>query len=156
MSSAAPQDVPQPKVVVVDEQSPSCEFCRWPLRDEKLPVAVVFCVTVAASAGIGLWGGTMWWGVVALVALLISLWRMWIPVTFHLSELGVVQSALRRRWRRPWEDYFAYEIQNDGVLLLPEDDISVLGRLKGLYIPFADQREEILNVLSEYLTEVER
>ena len=155
MSSAAPQETPQPKVVVVDEQSPSCEFRRWPLRDETGPVSIVLLVALGASAGLGLWSGTLWWTVASFVTCFLSLWRMWALGVFHLSELGVVQSAFGRRWRRPWDSYSAFEVRNDGVVLYPDDDISMLGRLKGLYIPFGDQREEILDVLAEYLPQVE-
>ena len=96
MSSPSPQSAPQPKVVVVDEQSPNCEFRRWPLRDEPVPAAIVFCVMVLLGIGMGYLGGTFWWSVVAVVALAVSLWRMWIPVEFQLCDLGVIQCALRR------------------------------------------------------------
>lgn len=151
MSSPAPQSTPQPKVVVVDEQSPSCEFSRWPLRDEPVAASIVICVTLLVSSGIGYLGGTLWWGVVAAMALAISLWRMWIPVETQLSELGVIQTALRRTWRRPWDTFVGYEVRNDGVLLLPVEDNSMLGRLKGLYISFGDQRDDILEVVDEHL-----
>ena len=151
MSSPSPQSVPQPKVVVVDEQSPSFDFRRWPLRDEPIPSAIVFLVVVALSIGISYLGGTYWWGMVAATALLVSLWRMWIPVEFELCDLGVIQTAMRRSWRKPWDAYVGYEVRNDGFLLVPVEDSSLLGRLKGLYIPFGDQRDDILEVLAEYL-----
>ena len=151
MSSPTPQATPQPKVVVVDEQSPRCEFSRWPLREERLASAIVLGVMVLVSVGIGYLGGTFWWGVVAAAALAVSLWRMWLPVEFQLSELGVSQSTVRRSWRRPWDTFAGYEVRNEGILLLPLEDNSLLGRLKGLYISFGNQRDEILEVVSEYL-----
>ena len=152
MSSPAPQSAPQPKVVVVDEQSSACEFRRWPLRDEPVASSIVFCVSLLVSIGIGYLGGTFWWGGIAAIALSVSLWRMWLPVHFQLSELGVIQTVVRRTWRRPWESFVGYEVRNDGVLLLPEEDNSLLGRLKGLYISFGNQRGEILEVVSEHLS----
>ena len=87
MSSPAPESTSQPKVVVVDEESPSCEFSRWPLREEPLATTVVFFVTVLVSTGIGYLGGSIWLGIAAAAALAVSLGRMWLPVEFQLSAL---------------------------------------------------------------------
>lgn len=155
MSSPAPQGTPQPKVVVVDEESPSCEFSRWPLRDETVASVIVLAVIVLVSIALGYFGGSFWWGVVAILALLVSQWRMWIKVEYQLCDLGVIQTVWNRTWRRPWDAFAGYEVRHEGVLLPPEEDSSTLGRLKGLYISFGTNRDDILGVVSRHLPQLD-
>ena len=153
MSTPAHTTPEQSKVVVVNESSPTLELRQWPLRDEPIPSVVVLCVVVAISVGLGYIAGSTWWGLAAVIALLLSLWRMWVPVEIRFSELGVVQTALRRSWRIPWESIAAYEVRHAGVLLLPDDDSSLIGRLKGLYIGWGDHQQELLSLIEHYLGE---
>lgn len=151
MSVPAHRASEQPKVIVLDEQSPELELRRWPLRDEPTTATIVLAVLLLISTGIGFIGGSIWWGVASAFALLVSQWRMWLPVEFRFSELGVVQSCLRRTWRIRWDHLRGYEVHNDGVLLLPDEQNLALARLKGIYVPFGHEREELLEIIAHYL-----
>jgi len=153
MSTSSTRSGKQPQVIVIDGESPSAEVRQWPLRDEPWAVAVLICVVTALSIGIGMIATSLWWGLGAAVALVVSLWRMWIPVEFRIGELGVIQTTLRRSWRIPWESFSDYEVRQSGVLLLPEDDNSVLGRMKGVYVPWGERKEDVLAVIAHYLDE---
>ena len=149
MSTPAPS-ADDRKVIVVDGPSPELQMLHWPLRDEPIATAASLCVALAISAGIGLMAASIVWGIVAAVALMLSLWRMWVPVEFRFCRLGVIQTALRRSWRIPWTSLAGYEVRQAGILLLPDDDNSILGRLKGLYIPWGEQKDELLALIDHY------
>ena len=75
---------------------------------------------------------------------------MWVPVEIRFCQLGVIQTALRRSWRIPWISLAGYEKRQAGILLLPDDDDSVLGRLKCLYIPWGQNKDELLALVEHY------
>lgn len=89
--------------------------------------------------------------IAALAVLLIALWRYFVPVTFELSSDGVTQSVLGRKRRIPWRAIARHETADAGVLLLGEEDPSLMAPLRGLYVPWGSHRDEVLRHMSYYL-----
>ncbi|MCA9270637.1 MAG: hypothetical protein KDA41_19280, partial [Planctomycetales bacterium] len=124
-----------PRVVVVSGPSPDVRLTVWPVRYEPWPTWLILCGAAAFSAAGGRIAGSWLFGLAALAALAVALWRLWIPVEIRLYELGVTQTVWRRSWRTPWRGLSGYRVCRRGVLLMPEDDHSALHTLQGLYVP---------------------
>lgn len=144
----------QPQVVVVEGHSPEMRLTSWPLADAPLPTAVILALALAGSIAAGIAASSVLFGLASLTALAVALRRLWIPAEFHLAELGVTQTMLGRRWRIPWRAWTGYQIRERGVLLMPDDDRSRIGGLKGLYIPWGEQKEELVALVEHYLRDI--
>ena len=124
---------------------------NWPVRDGGVRVWLTVVAVVAASIAAGLVSGIPAMGFVCFVALMLSCWRLWLRVTFELGTRGVTQSTLVFRWRVPWRCIARYEKRPHGVWLLSDVEPSPISTLRGIYVPCADQEDQLLAVLDFFL-----
>ena len=87
----------------------------------------------------------------AVAALSVALWRFFLPTSFELNAEGVSQWLFGRRRRIPWRDIRRYQVCSSGVLLLPRADACPLDAYRGLYLPWAKHRPEVLAHVHYYL-----
>lgn len=130
---------------------PPVRLRSWPLRDEKLPVLSILTAAAIASGLAGWFAGSVYLGAAALLALNLALWRFWIPIEYELGRKGILQTIFTWQRRSPWRQFQRYQVCNQGVLLLGDNDRSVLGQLKGLYIPWQNRQREVMAVIEHYL-----
>jgi hypothetical protein len=91
-------------------------------------------------------------GVVCFVSLMLSCWRLWLPVTFELGTKGITQSTLVFRWRIPWRYFARYETRHRGVWLLNDAEAAPFSILRGTYVPWSDQAVQVRAVLDFFLS----
>jgi hypothetical protein len=125
-------------------EPPSLRWRSWPVCDHAVRAAAVVIGLLAAAVAVGWLSGRAYLGLLALAALAAALWRFFLPVAFELSGKGVDQELLGRRRRFPWHVIRRYEICSAGVLLLPDEDRSAMAPFRGLYLPWATHRDEVL------------
>ena len=113
----------------------------WPLRQQPLASLLALALAAGASWLLGWASGRPWWGVLAVAGLLVTLWRTWLPVSYELGVSGITQRALGRQRRIAWPAIRGYQVRGNGVLLVPDAQIAPLAPLRGLYLPWLDQRE---------------
>ncbi len=121
------------------------------MRDDTIRTALVIGGLLLAGVAIWLLTGRTYLAVLALAALAAALWRFFLPVVFELGEEGVSQSFLGRQRRIPWRAIGRYEVCAAGVLLLPDEDRSMMAPFRGLYIAFGNRRDEILAHVRHHL-----
>ena len=123
----------------------------WPLRDR--PLGASIALTLAAGlTWLAVWAtGVAVVGAVIGVALLLTLWRSWLPVRYRLGSGGIVQAALGLRRRIPWTAIRRYEPRSDGVLLLPDATGAGISPLRGLYLHCGGKREAVIAQLDHHL-----
>jgi len=124
---------------------------NWPLRDDAVRawLGLGAAVIVAVMAAVLAESRAM--GLLSFSVLAAALWRLWLPVTFQVGQKGIVHKALGRRRRIPWSRIARYEIRRDGVLLLPVEDTSPLAVMRGLYIRWGPQRDQLLAWVRHYV-----
>ena len=127
------------------------EITVWPLHDDPLRSWSLVMGAVALSAFAGWIGASFAMGLLCLAAILIALWRMWVPVTFHLGPRGIVQTVLGRQTRFLWSSVARFEVHSSGVSLLPDADPTPLNKLRSLYIRFQGKKEAILELVEYYV-----
>ncbi len=132
---------------------PSIRWRSWPLADDLLRTMIVVVGLVVAWVVVRWVTGQTAMAVIALVALAISLWRFFLPVSYELSVEGVDQWFFGHKRRIPWKTVRRYEIRPAGVLLLPRSERCPMDVFRGLYLPWGNRREEILAQLHSYLGE---
>jgi hypothetical protein len=116
----------------------------WAIRDR--PLGSSLALTLAAGASwLAVWGtGAPLVGFLVAAILAGVMWRTWIPIRFELGVSGVTQSILGRRTRVPWVAILKYETRSDGVLLLHDATTTPLSPLRGLYVHWHDQRDQVV------------
>jgi len=89
---------------------------------------------------------TQSWGYVllAIILLLVSLSQFFLPVTFRVVERGVRREFVGQVVERSWSEVRRIIEDRNGVLLSPFARPSWLDSYRGLYLRFADRRQEIM------------
>ena len=90
-------------------------------------------------------------GVLAGILVAIGLWRTWLPVRLEIGAMGVTRTVLGRERRIPWSAIARTSRLTSGVMVFPEMESTPLEALRGFWIPFGRQRDEVLAILDFYL-----
>ena len=123
-------------------------FWNWPLRDEGLRSwGMLVGVAVLVSLVWTFWRDLALASAVAL-ALLVALWRLWLPVKWELGLTGITQTAFGFKRRIAWLAIASYEIRPDGVWLFADREQS---HLRAVFIGYAGRREEVVALVNYYL-----
>ena len=145
ISSTSAHATPRPRV------PETVRIVNWPLREGGLYVWLKGLAIVGFGLAAGVVSGSATMGAVCFAALLFSSWRFWLPVTFELGTKGVAQSTLVFHWRIPWRCFARYETRPRGVWLLTDAEPSPFSTLRGVYVGWSDQEEQMLAVLEFFL-----
>jgi hypothetical protein len=101
---------------------------------------------------VGRWAsGSIAMGCLVGGTLLVTSWRSWLPVAFEIGPSGVTQIVGWRKRRIPWTAILQYQVCLHGVLLLPDAVVTRLSPLRGIYLPWGRQRQEVLANFEYYL-----
>jgi hypothetical protein len=131
-----------PEEVTVDD---------WGLRDRPLASLVAMTLAAGASWLAALGSGSLPAGIAVAIVLAVILWRTWLPVRYQLGSGGVTQSVLGWRRRIPWLAIQRFDVRESGVLLLADPAPTPLAPLRGLFLPWGNQREEVLAIVEFYV-----
>jgi hypothetical protein len=145
---------PAPRIVVVDGAAPrEVTISSWPLRDEPLSVAIAVIAAAALGIGVGYAAASIVVGIAATAALLAALRNLLLPAQFQLNELGVRQLILGRSRRITWREIADCHVGERGIVLLLADSPQSL--LRGVYVPFLQQRDELLTIVEHHLRQAD-
>ena len=134
-----------------EEALPTLSWQSWPLREDRLPSALVLLGVSAAAVLVGWSCGRASLGLLAAGAIAVSMWRFFLPVVFEADHRGLSQWLFGRRRHIPWAAVARHQICAAGVLLLWQVDDDHLAPLRGFYVPWADHREELLGLVDQHL-----
>lgn len=136
---------------ILPEPPAPIRWRSWPVRDDAVRGLLVVAGLLIAAVLIGWLSGQAYLGLAALAALVVALWRFFLPVVFELGGDGVDQRFFGRRRRIPWQAIRRWEVRSAGVLLLPDEDRSAMASFRGLYLPWTTHRDEVLAHVRHYV-----
>ncbi len=126
------------------------EITNWAIRDTfsawislLLGAAVVFCIALV--------GRNLLVGFVGFAAFLFSTWQMWLPLRYEIGPKGIIASALGWRRRIRWSAVGRCEIRRAGLLILPSATPSPAAYIRGIYLRWRSNREELIAAARYYL-----
>jgi len=122
----------------------------WAIRDRPLSSSLALTLAVGAGWIAGWATEAPWAGVAVATVLVVVAWRTWLPVRYELGSSGVTQSVLGWRRRIPWAAIVQHEVRGSGVLLMPDAMKTPLSPLRGLFLHWHDQRDQVLAQLDYY------
>jgi hypothetical protein len=147
-SSARQSDETAPRVRVAPEE---VLYRQWPLGDQPLRSLALLVAAALASGLVAVSVGHWLAGCVVALALLIVLWRTWLPVKYEITGQGIYRTVLGRRRLIAWAAIRGHRVLPGGVLLLPDETFVPAAPLRGLFLPFGPHRTEVLAHLEYYL-----
>lgn len=107
-------------------------------------VGVVYVLTLSPiftfAAALILWG---------------SLSQFYLKTTFEFTERKVRVKYLINKIEKDWSQYRSYYEDKHGVLLSPFVRTSRLENFRGIYIRFADNREEVMAIVKSKIRKIE-
>lgn len=125
---------------------------NWPLRNGGLSAWGTLLVVVTVGFSVAWAANSNAAGVLSFFVLCLTMWRLWIPVTFEVGPRGIIEIVFRRRRMISWRLIARYEIRRHGVLLFAEASPSGLAVLRSTYIRWDKQRDKLLETLQYYLS----
>lgn len=123
---------------------------NWPLRDD-VPTSWLLLVAIGAVAvGVGMLSASPLAGAAAWFAMIVSLWRLWLPVRFEIGPRGLAQQVLG--WRRliVWRNIPRVEVRPQGIVFHASSNPSRFALLRSIYVRDGRHREQILRIVQTY------
>jgi len=127
--------------------TPQTEPLTWrayPAR-QRPAAAVLAGLAVAAVALACAATGGLFWGILAIVVLLLSLYRFFFPSRFVIDSEGVTATYLLGTQRFAWSEIRRFCCDRHGLYLSTRSRRSRLDAYRGLYLLFGARREEVLS-----------
>jgi len=134
----------------------SLDWRSWPLREDSLRAAAVIVGILLAAVLVGLLSGRALLGLAAAVAIGISMWRFFLPVVFEADHHGLSQRILGRHRHIPWKAVKRHRVCASGVLLFSQRDDDRMAPLRGIYVPWSQNRRRLLDLLDLHLADAGR
>jgi len=130
---------------------PPVRWRVWYLADHP-GGAIVWVLLLAAVWALVVWvtgRGYLGWFAVGLLVL--GSWRLWTPIRYELTPEGIQQAIGPLRWTIAWKTIGRYELADAGVWLFPKPLSPAGDRDRGMYLPWAGYRQQVLSHLQYYL-----
>jgi hypothetical protein len=130
------------------------EVLTWSVRPcarNPLLAGVVVAFVLVLSLAVQVVLHSTWWGAVALLLLGLSVAPYYVGATYRLSEEGAAASGLFGTHRRAWVEVKGCFPDGQGVLLSPLGTPTRLAYTRGLYLRFADNRDEVLTRVEAFM-----
>ncbi|MEX1223793.1 MAG: hypothetical protein WEA31_04515 [Pirellulales bacterium] len=126
----------------------------WPLRDEPAAAWLTAAVMVVLAVGVIVATGSGWLGLFAVLAIGLAMWRLFVPIEYHLGARGLRQTLFGRSRLIAWSQIRVVEVRRCGILVYPDAYFGPLRAMRGVYIPWGGNREEVLRVVEFYASTI--
>jgi hypothetical protein len=126
----------------------------WPLRQRPLIAMLAALGLAAIGALIDFVFASQAIVLVAMIALGLAGWRLFVPIDFTVDEGGVKQQWLRRRRYDDWNTFRAFSSLAHGCILWPNENCCPLDAARGLFLPYSRQEAGLVVLLRRHLVEL--
>jgi len=89
----------------------------------------------------------LWWGLIGIVMLLLSMWTWFTPCRFRMDGEGVSKKSVFATERKPWSQVRSVAVDRYGVLLSPFPRPTRLAKFRGMSVQFAGNGKEVLDFI---------
>lgn len=136
---------------MIDEERASQYTLRWKvhlLREQPQRAWIAAAIILLAAVVVGLAFRSAGMGVLALVLLWLATRDYWLPLQYYVNEKGVGVRYLGAAFDISWDRVKYVTVTADGVKLSPLPPSSRLEPFRGVYLRFADNREQVLEAIA--------
>ena len=124
----------------------------WSAGRHPLVAAVAAIFVLGLTAGVYFAFGSPMYPVLTLLVLGAALSPYYLPARFTLDNEGLTVSSLLGHRQKLWSAFSAYFPNGeDGVLVSPIARQGLVSATRGIYLPYANNREAVLEYLARHL-----
>ncbi len=133
--------------VIKTADSDTVEWVSWPAKERPGATAALVAIMLVSAFAASVMMGNIWWGVIGIALLSLSMWSYFLPVEFVMNSAGVSKKSLFGNEVRKWREVRSIVPDANGVLLSPFKEPSRLAKFRGLSVQFSGNREEVLEFI---------
>jgi hypothetical protein len=130
---------------------PDLAWTVHPARQSPAAALLSAGVILALAAAAGALMGSVQWGVLSLVLLVLPLHRFFLPNRFVLDGAGATAGTLLRRRHIRWGDVRRFDLGTAGALLSSRFRPSTLSARSSVIILFRDNAAEVVARIESHL-----
>jgi hypothetical protein len=123
----------------------------WPLRQDPIRAVCILLLLLAVACHATFVTSSWLVGILVMLSLLASVWRIWLPVHFEIGPRGVTQRIGNYRRRIPWGEIAGYQLRHRGVLLLADNRQGPLAPFRSLFLRYPAQPDQLRHLLELHL-----
>jgi hypothetical protein len=129
---------------------PELDLWNWPLVHGGWRSWLIVAGTLAVGAAAGWVSASPLMGLLSTVAVMLSMWRFWLPVRYYIRGRGIVEEYLGRRHLIAWRSIKHCRLRKQGVVILFDDKQLLMDAFGAKYIEGRDQQEQLAAVINFY------
>ena len=133
--------------VIKTADSDTVEWVSWPAKERPGATVALVAIMLVSAFAASVMMGNIWWGVIGIVLLSLSMWSYFLPVEFVMNSAGVSKKSLFGNEVRKWREVRSIVPDANGVLLSPFKEPTRLAKFRGLGVQFSGNREEVLEFI---------
>ncbi len=138
------------KKILLEEPPPVLHWQSWPLVDQKLKSFFFLLGSILLALLVWKTSASLLLGSIVLALLLLTLWRLYLPIVFEWNDDGITETTFGISRFIAWNDIKNHRISEHGVLFLPNRVSFPLDMMRGLYVPWPENKERALLLLDYY------
>ncbi len=140
-----------------DDDLPILQYRVWSLLDQKMTSGTILALTLILSGVVYLATDQVHLAVAAFLLLVVSAWRILVPMQFELTADGITRWTLGYHRFIAWSEIGSYGLQEEGVLILPHRRRYPLDAIRGIFIPIPKPyRPGVQRRLQYFVDKIER
>ncbi|OPX29293.1 MAG: hypothetical protein B1H09_06535 [Gemmatimonadaceae bacterium 4484_173] len=123
------------------------EWVSFPMRERPKATVALVAIMLVSSFAASVMMGNIWWGIIGLALLFLSMWNFFLPVEFIMDSAGVRKKSPFGTEVKKWEEVRSIIPDANGVLLSPFKEPTRLAKFRGLSVQYSGNREEVLEFI---------
>ena len=137
-----------------DDNNDMLGWSAWPAARKPVVAVVVAMFVLGLVIGVYFAYGNAIYPVMTFVVLGAAMCPYYLPTRFALDQEGITVSSLLGKRKKLWRGLITYFPDGDGgVLVSPLAHRGLLSRGRGIYLPYAGNRDRVLTYLCKHLPE---
>ena len=138
----------------VNQRTAEYRYSAFPMRESPMK-GVLFWSVVIITIWAVYWNiGSILFTIGAALILLISLTSFFLPTTYIINDSGAGMNRWLFNRKIGWDRIRSVNDEKDGIFLSPFPVKSRLENFRGLYLPYRDNRDRIIEIIRKYSPEV--
>ncbi len=134
----------------IESDSTGNETLHWvsfPMKERPKAAAALILIMIVSALAASVMMQGIWWGIIGLALLFLSMWSFFLPVDFVMDSDGVRKKSPFGTEIRKWREVRSIIPDANGVLLSPFKEPTRLAKFRGLGVQFSGNREEVLEFI---------
>jgi hypothetical protein len=140
----------QGSTTVGKKRSFELQIVNWPLRDDPWYAGGILLICLAIGGFAGWISGSLHMGALGVLALMSTVWKLWIPMNCHIDSSGITVGVLRWQRRIAWREIDHLESRPHGIIITALNRQNHLPMLGRIYFPWSGNEEAVSKICSHY------